>query len=168
MNESRLRTYASLAEVVSGVAIVVSLLYVAYEFRRTSTVSSREAEAVLYERGREANRLRIESPGLAEIIVVAEETPESLSEADRLRFLAYQHDFFDTWEIGWDYHTSGILEDDAWASWDEWFSAEARRRPVFAWTENRHHFTGAEFRVHVDRMLADMTSQSDSTEAPEP
>lgn len=155
MNEGKLRTYASLAEVVSGVAIVVSLLYVAYEFRRTSTVSSREAEAVLYERGREANRLTIESPGLAEIIVAAEETPESLSDAARVRYLAYQHDFFDTWEIGWDYHSSGILDDDAWSSWNEWFSTEARRRPIFAWTDNRHHFTGLAFRDHVDAVLAD-------------
>lgn len=154
MNESKLQAYASLAEVISAVAIIVSLLYVGYEFRHTSTMSSREADLVLFEREREANRLLIESPGLAEIVITAEVAPQELSEADRLRYLTYQHDFFDTWEIGWYYHADGILDEDVWADWDEWFTQVARVQPAFAWTENRENFTGGEFLRHVDSLLA--------------
>lgn len=153
MNERKLQAYASLAEVVSAAAIIVSLLYVGYEFRRTGTLTSREADVILFERSREANRLLIETPGLAEIVVVAETTPEELGPADRLRYLAYQHDFFDSWEIGWYYREDGILDAATWRDWDEWFTAEARRRPAFAWTENRRHFTGETFRRHVDSVL---------------
>ncbi len=154
MNEKKLQAYASAAEVVSALAIIVSLLYVGYEFRRTTTMSSREADVVLFERGREANRLLIESPGLAEILVVAQSNPDELSEADRLRFLTYQHDFFDSWEIGWYYHADGILDEAAWREWEAWFTEEARRRPLWGWTENRRHFTGESFREHVDAVLA--------------
>lgn len=154
MDQNRLQSYASIAEVVSAVAIIISLLYVGYEVRRTSTVTSREADVILFERGRELNRLLIESPGLAEIVVEAETAPDDMSEANRLRYLAYQHDFFDSWEIGWYYHADGILDTDAWLDWDEWFTGEARARPAFAWTQNRHHFTGLDFRDHVDRLLA--------------
>ncbi len=154
MNERKLQLYASLAEVVSALAIIVSLLYVGYEVRRTSIVTAREADVILFERGREANRLLIESPGLAELIVAAETAPEEMSEADRRRFLAYQHDFFDSWEIGWYYWVDGVLDEETWREWDEWFAAEARRRPVFGWTENRRNFTGGDFRDHVDALLA--------------
>jgi hypothetical protein len=67
MNERELQAYASLAEVVSALAIIVSLLYVGFEFRRTRTMSSREADVVLYERLQESNRMLVETPGLNEV-----------------------------------------------------------------------------------------------------
>jgi hypothetical protein len=154
MDRDRLQTFASLAEVVSAVAIIISLLYVGYEVRRTSTLSSREADIILFERGREANRVLIESPGMAEIVVAAATVPDRMSAPDRLRYLAYQHDFFDTWEIAWYYHADGILDTETWLDWDEWFTEQARAAPAFAWTENRDNFTGLEFRNHVDAALA--------------
>lgn len=153
MNEKKLQAYASLAEVVSALAIIVSLFYVANEFRRSDTMSSREADVVLFERERAANHLLIQTPGLAEILIAAKVAPQDLSEADRLRYLAYQHDFFDSWEMGWFYHADGILDEATWAEWDEWFSAQAKSLPAFAWEENRRNFPGGEFRDHVDRML---------------
>lgn len=154
MRTRRLQAYASLAEIISAAAIIVSLLYVGYEFRRGSTIGSREADLILFERAREGNRLLIENAGLAEIVVRAEATPDSLSRADRLRYLTYRQDFFDTWEIGWLYHADGILDADDWLEWDEWFTGEARRRPTWVWTENRRHFTGEDFLRHVDEALA--------------
>jgi hypothetical protein len=154
MDASKLRSYAALAEIVSAGAIIVSLLYVGYEYSRTSTMSSREADVILFERTREANRILIESPGMAEIIVAVDSAPDQMSTADRIRYLAYQHDLFDTWEIAWDYHADGILETGIWQEWDQWFTAEARRSPAWAWTENRHHFTGEDFRRHVDLALS--------------
>lgn len=158
MNTSKLQAYATLAEVISAVAIVVSLLYVASEFRHSSIMSSREADLVLFERSRERNRLLIESPGLADVVITAAVAPERLSASDRLRYLTYQHDFFDAWEIGWSYHADGVLESEIWAEWDAWFSSLARDLPSFAWVENRANFTGGGFLQHVDSVLATATA----------
>lgn len=68
MNKDRVLIYASLAEIVSALAIVISLLYVVSEFRRTETLTSREVDTILFE---------------------------------RVRYLAFQHVFFDTWETAW-------------------------------------------------------------------
>lgn len=165
MNARKLQAYASLAEVVSAAAIIVSLLYVGYEFRRTGTLTSREVDVILFERSRQANRLLIEASDLADIVVTAETAPETLSPPDRRRFLAYQHDFFDSWEIAWYYREDGILDEATWSDWDEWFTTEARRRPAFAWTENRRHFTGESFRRHVDSVLSERI-RSGSTDRP--
>ena len=153
MNERKLQVYATLAEVVSALAIIVSLLYVGYEVRRTNTMSSREADVALYERLQEANRMLVETPGLAETLVAWETSPEDLSEPDRRRLLAFQQNFFETWELGWYYHDDGILDESSWTEWDRWFTAEARRRPVSAWNDVQDRFASESFRGHVTSAL---------------
>jgi len=86
-------------------------------------------------------------------VLLARQEPARLSEVDRLRYLAYQHVLFDSSEVAWIYHEDEVLEDATWVEWAEWFSAEARRRPVFGRVENRANFTGPGFRAHVDRIL---------------
>ena len=61
MNREKLQVLAAIAEVVSAIAIVVSLIYVGYEFRRTGTLSSNEVDTILFERVREMNGMLIEN-----------------------------------------------------------------------------------------------------------
>lgn len=158
IDSARLQAFASWAEVASAVAVVLSLVYLATEVRRSSTMDSRDADIVLFERIADAQRMIIQTPGLAETIATAEQRADELSPADRLRYLALQDHFYNSWEMGWYYHTDGILSDVAWTEWDEWFSAEARRRPALAWLGNRHNYTyqtsGSEFQRHVDSILS--------------
>ncbi len=96
MNQSKLQTYTSIAEIVSAFAIVVSLLHAGYEFRHSSTLSSREVDVLLFERSGYANRMLIETPGLAEIVLTGRTNPEKLSGADWLRFETFQRIWFNT------------------------------------------------------------------------
>lgn len=153
MNKDRVLIYASLAEIVSALAIVISLLYVVSEFRRTETLTSREVDTILFERVRESMTMLASSEDLAQIVINAEADDSDLSDANRLRYLAFQHVFFDTWETAWVYYQDGILDEKDWVEWDAWFVAEARRRPEFSWTENRRNFTGEAFRRHVDEAV---------------
>ncbi len=154
MNDKKLETVVSWARIVSALAVIVSLLYVGYEFRRTSALTSQEVDGILFERAQKANSTLVESSGIAEIVLAAARAPDEMSEADRLRYLAYQHNFFDSWEIAWNYHEDDILDVESWTTWDEWFAREAMLRPRFGWTENRHNHTGTGFRTHVDEVLS--------------
>ena len=153
MDSKKLQVYVSFAEVVSAIAVVLSLVYLGNEVRHASTMDSREADLLLFERVQRVHRLVIESPGLAEIIVTAEASPQDLAPADRLRYLTYEHEWYNSWEVGFNSHAEGILDDEDWRSWKEWFTQEARRQPRFGWVENRQHFTGSEFREHADSLL---------------
>lgn len=82
-----------------------------------------------------------------------ETTPEAVSEADRRRLLAFQQDFFETWELSWAYHNDGILNESSWTEWDRWFIAEAKRQPCSAWTGVSDRFASESFRAHVDAAL---------------
>ena len=77
---------------------------------------------------------------------------EDLAPADRHRFLAYEHIFYDTWEFAWSSHAEGVLEDSAWQDWGSWFVAEARRRPPLGLAGNRDNH-GEAFLRYVERQL---------------
>ena len=142
-----------MAQLVGALAVVLSLVYVASEFRQSQALSSSQLEEYLYGRVLEMNRLVIENPDLASIRARARSSSD-LSPSDSVRFLAFEHIYYDSWERAYDGYTDGILEPRAWAEWDEWFAAEARSRPRFGWTDNRRNFTG-DFAAYVDRMLVD-------------
>jgi hypothetical protein len=152
MRRTSLRTAVSIAEIISALAVVVSLVYVANEFRRSRALTSTDVQTILYERVQEMERLVVESAELADIIVRASGDPESLSPADRARFLAFEHIFYDSWELGWISHEEGVLGPAGWSTWNDWFAEEARRRPRFGWTENRKHFDD-DFLRYVDDAL---------------
>jgi len=152
MSQQKLQVWSTVAEVASAMAIVISLLYVASEFRQSETLTERDADAQLFDRVREANRILIENPDVATLTIAARRGPERLTAADRLRCLAIQHQFFDSWELAWGYHEGDVLGDRLWEEWDGWFSVRAAELPAFAWGESRKHFGGA-FREHVDAVV---------------
>lgn len=154
MNHQRLQSYAAIAEVFGAFAIVCSLVYAGYELRRSTRMSSLEVDVILYEREREHNAVLFESPDMAQLVLVARAAPDDLLGADRLRYLEYQHDFLDSWEIAFAYHRDGILDRESWEGWDEWFTREMRSRPAFAWEENRYNFVPGPFMDHVDSALS--------------
>jgi len=162
MKRPSLQTTVSVVEIVASLAVVVSLLYVAYEFKRSETLNSRDVESTIYQRMLERDRLVIENPELAEILVKAAGDPDGLSSTDRVRFLAYEHIFYDSWESAWYYYHEGILEESAWESWDTWFVADAKRRPLLGWTGNRSNFSDG-FLEHADRALKVGSAGGDET-----
>jgi hypothetical protein len=153
MDRDRVQTYASIAEIISAFAIIVSLLYAGYEFRRSSTLTSSEAAAVLTERFRESNRLIIESPGLAEIVLAGRARSADLSEADRLRFQTFEREFFNSWEAAWLYHADGILDAPTWADLDKYFAVAAKRRPLEVWLSIQEDFPEEPFLAHVNAVM---------------
>ena len=154
----RLQVYASWAEVASAVAVVLSVIYLSTEFRRSAMMNVRNADNVLYARISDEHRMVVQTPGLAETIVLAEQAPGDLTPADRRRYLTLQDHFFNTWEMAWYYHEDGILSDAIWSEWNDMFTAEARSRPDFGWTGIRHRYTyvstGSKFQAHVDSILS--------------
>jgi hypothetical protein len=153
MRREKLQTVVSLAEIISAVAVVVTLLYAATEFRRSRILTSTDVQTILYERMLEMDRLVVEADGLAGVLVRAAEGPETLTTEDSVRFVAYEHVFYDSWELAWAAHHGGVLEQSAWTDWDSWFRRDARRRPSLGWEGNRSNYN-SEFIQYVDPHLA--------------
>lgn len=83
----------------------------------------------------------------------AAERPESLSAAERTRYLAYEHIFYDAWETAVAAHGSDLITPETFEEWDRWFAADAARRPRFAWTENLWNYNPS-FIEYVERRVS--------------
>jgi len=152
MKKTGIQTAVSIAEIISSLAIVASLIYVAYEFNRSEILTNRDVENIMYQRVLELERLIIENAELAKIIVKTTDKTKTLTPEEKLQYLAYEHIFYDSWETLWAYHMEDILDDELWEGWNKWFIEESKRKPLFGWLDNRKNFSG-DFLNYVDEKL---------------
>jgi len=152
MRTSRLHTAVSIAEIVSALAVVVTLIYAVSELKRSRAVASTGIETILYDRMLEMDRLVVEADGFADLLVRARAHPEGLDAGEQARYLAYEHIFFDAWEAAVEAHDNQLIGAESFRSWDEFFAADAARRTKFAWTGNLRYY-GADFIDYVERRV---------------
>ena len=151
MKKAKLNTVVSVSEIVSSFAIVISLFYALYEYQHSNTLSNKDAENIIYDRILEMDRLVIENEGLSKLIIKASDDSGHLTSDEKLRYLALEHIFFDSWESAFNYYHEGIFEQKTWDGWNNWFVAEIKDKPVLSWEGNRKNFNG-EFLVFVDNI----------------
>ena len=110
MKKTNLNTIVSIAEILSSLAVVLSLFYALYEYKRSNTLTNRDVENIIYNRMMEMDRLIIENNDLSKIILMASSSPEELTPDEQLRYVSFEHIFYDGWETAWYYYHDGILE----------------------------------------------------------
>ena len=152
MKKPKLDTVVSIAEIISSLAIIVSLIYVANEFQRSNTLTNRDVENIIYDRMLEMDRLIIENVDLSKLVLKAANNPEQLEPDEKLRYLAYEHIFYDTWESAWYYHDEGTLEIQNWESWNSWFISETKNKPLLSWEGNRKN-ADDKFGEYIDNIF---------------
>jgi len=153
MKKIELKTVVSFAEIISALAIVVSLIYAVNEFKRSQTITSRDVENIAYTRMMELDRLLVENPDFVTIYSTALKNPDTITEEDLIRYLAFEHIYYDSWETLWYYYNEGVMDKEAWDSWNSWFVTDSKRRPMIGWEGNRGNYAG-EFLKMVDGELS--------------
>ena len=141
MRRLSLETAVSLAQLVSAFIMVFTLLYAVSEWKRTVDYTSQDLENNLGARLLEMDLLLAESEDLADIVLRAGSDPQSLTPPQRARFLAYENIFYNTWNALYDARESGLIGARQFGLWEEFFTAEAARRPKFGWTDNLGDYT---------------------------
>ena len=140
MQRLSLPTAVSLAQVVSAFVMVFTLLYAVSEWVRIQDTTSQDLQYSLYDRLNEMDLLLAESDQLADIVLRARSDPQSLAPAERIRYLAYENIFYNAWNSAYDAWTNGLIGAKEYELWERWFTADAARRPKFAWTDNLRSF----------------------------
>ncbi len=154
MNKLSVRTWASIAEITSAIAVVFSLIYVGIEINRAATLSDADVYEELLVHTVRRRVLIVQNPDLAEIFVRGSIGFEELTEAEKLRYLNYQELLFVAWERARDTHVQSILRDDLWDAWNGFFAGHARKNPDFLWGEVRDTWDSTpDFQAHVDAIL---------------
>ena len=125
------------AEVIGIGAVVVSLIFVAYELRQNSMITAVDSAQHLAEMGQELSMLKMQ-PEFADLILKATNNFESLSQREHFIFTEIVRSEFNLWEQAYLSHREGVLLDDVWEIWNasfceetptEWFRAFAQFDP---------------------------------------
>jgi hypothetical protein len=148
-----LKRWTAMAEIASAVAVVLSLIYVGYEIRRSTLESDADVQAELLSYSRAQRVLVVENGDLARILTKCYADPADLTPEEALRFNNYVELHFVAWERAFMAGESGVLSGERWTAWDEWFAATANRDPDFIWARVRGTLKYKPFLQHADSAL---------------
>lgn len=120
MQEKRLNTWVSVAEIVSAIAVVISLFYVGLQVNQnTAAVQTTIYKEITATYG--ALQLAIiENEQFAGILVKAEEQV-SLTPTETYRLETWIWFHMGNWEQAYLANKQGILKSDVWLGWDRYY-----------------------------------------------
>ncbi len=156
MKKLTLTEWAAVGEVVSTIAVVISLLFVAHSINRNTAATQASSENILFERHTElANQFMLD-PSLAELMVKRRAGAVELSQVEAIRWEKYELNMLDLWALAHSRYERGLLSEDQWVTWDRYFthmfSSEAEAISQARWQELQYGFE-AEFWAHVGEVL---------------
>jgi hypothetical protein len=156
VTERRLGGWVAIAEIISAAAVVISLIYVGLEIRRTTLESDADIQAELLSYTHQRRYLVIESADLSSILAKGYSDPTQLTPDELLRFQSYIELLYAAWERAYMTKEAGIFSEELFGEWNSWFTSVAERDPAFVWpmvrdSQGWHPL----FVKHVSRSLGD-------------
>ena len=121
MLKLKLSEWASVAEIIGGLAIVASLLFVGLEVRENTRVTMLTSDRALDQQNLALNLSITNSSDFAEILVRAEMNRDTLSEVERARFDNYCFSRFGGYENVVANFAEGFVSEGEYNVWAEHF-----------------------------------------------
>ena len=101
---------ATVAEVASAIAVVVSLIYLALQVRQNTVAQQGSTHHQLLSTQTTANQLIGGSAEVCELIEKANEDFASITSAERFRLLFIYYDHFNQWEFAFDSRENALWD----------------------------------------------------------
>ncbi len=162
MIERKLNAWVAIAEIISAVAVVISLIYVGFEIRSSTRESEADIQAELLSYTARRRYVVIESSDLSSLLARGYADPTQLSPDETLRFQSYIELLYVAWERAYMTRAAGVLSDELFDEWNDWFISVAEQTPAFVWPMVRDSQAWLpDFVQHVNKSLCDMSSDVD-------
>lgn len=120
MQEIRLNTWVSAAEIVSAIAVVISLLYVGLQVNQNTAAVQTTAYKEITATYGELQLAIIENEQFAEILVKAEDQA-SLTPTEMYRLEIWIWFHMGSWEQTYLANEQEVLDSDVWLAWDRYY-----------------------------------------------
>ena len=156
MTKLALRDWASVAEIIGTIAVVVSLLFVAYSVNHNTEVLQSLNDNLLYEYDEHGISDIVNDPSMAAILVKLDNN-EPLTATENERFLQYRYRTLNMWELAHDRYVEGLFPEEKWVGWSASLGYTVtrgpRRLPKEVWETNKIMY-GSDFGLIVDQAYA--------------
>ena len=149
----KLSEWASVAEIGSAIAVVVSIVYVGFEINQNTDAVKAGTHQAMIDYSREQAEILVTDATLAALVEKGEADPSSLTPQERSRFYLFTIHRMAMWELSFLNHKVGLVDDETWAGWDGHYRAIASHKPGYRefWRDNRSSYD-ARFIDHVDSL----------------
>ena len=145
--------WAALAEIVASVAVILSLLLVAYSIKRNTDEMETANSNFLYQLDAQIAGDLSRDVRLATMFLKMEQK-EALTDVEKIQYVALQERYLGLLEIAWTQYKSGSLAFIDWRDWDKYLSDFVTDGlPKEWWIEIRSRYK-PEFADHVDSKYA--------------
>ena len=104
-------------ELTGVVAVVLSLLFVAYEVRQNTNTAAAQAVFELNEAGRQTQFMQVSDPEIANLVLLGQSDPQAMTELQRFQYSRWVFSFLNLYESVWTYHQRGIISDQELEGW---------------------------------------------------
>ena len=147
---------ASIAEIVSAIAVVISLLYLANEVRQNTVASRASTHQQYIDTQTNVNRATSDDPEVASLIARANADYDSLSDEEiiRLQFVFYNH--FNQWHLAFTTQRKALLDDEMLTVVNRGYMGYLQSSVAFQrmWEACGYAYDDA-FQSHVTKIIAD-------------
>lgn len=149
-----LTEWALIAEIIGGIAVVGSLLFVGVEVRKNSAASRANAFQALSESVTQVTETVAISEQLTRLVRLGHADPRALREDERIRFLSILMVYWRRFEAAFIQHQLGIISSAEWkgfsAALDFQLSTEGGR----AWWSEFESWFSPQFRSYVTNRIS--------------
>jgi len=148
-----LETLANLGQLVSAIAVVVSLVYLAYQVRQSTEALRTENYARALERVANMQARLSSDAAFAAIVTRGAINPSRLTEVERVQFTWAFYEMFGAFEFMFHQSESGALPREVWQRWSGTLSWWTSLPGVRAWWIARPAPFSASFTSYVNGRL---------------
>ena len=153
MARANIKTIAATAEIVTSIAVVVSLLFVVYSIDQNTASLRSINDNFLYELQDEKLSDASNNGELASIIV-RYHAGEELSQAEQARYGYWTTRHLNMWELAFNRYNEGLLPPNQWIAWDTMFAQTIPGDITKeSWFRQRYGY-GERFANHVDAIYS--------------
>jgi len=170
-----LNELGSLGEFISGIAVVVTLVYLAIQIRHnTRAVRSSMHQDMVESTLRIAESVS-DNADVGRIVLRADEDYDALTAVERIRFEAYAERVFSNFESVFYSYRNSMIEQDLWESWESSYLDDISRNSLRRFWHELHplhlsdfmDFIDAFYRTHPARSQDERDAHSHSDDAAE-
>jgi hypothetical protein len=108
---------AGIVETIGIIAVILSLLFVAFEIRQNTNTAAAQAVFDLNESGRQTLFMQVSDPDLAKMVMLAVDDSESMTEEQRFRYGKWVFSLLNLYESAWNHHQRGVISDEDLDGW---------------------------------------------------
>ena len=142
----------AISQLVSSIAVVFSLLYLAQELRRSTRVAKVAAQDAAASAVREVTNTFMENADMSRIWGNGLEDLTRLSREDQARFFHAAHQFLKALETIHFHHLNGLMDDELWHGWRELLRHYISAPGIARYWEIRNQLFSTRFRDFVSQL----------------